>query len=101
MDFGTIHLHHETVEQAARELRAAGSLMETNLKQLMQRLTSVIDNGHFQGVAAGAFHEFSAAVAANDVQMKEDIDSAATTLERMHETMINGDHEAGKKIAHH
>ncbi|MFJ6618730.1 WXG100 family type VII secretion target [Kitasatospora sp. NPDC091335] len=99
MDFGNIHLHHETVEQSANELRAAGSMMQTNLKELLSKLSAVIDNGHFQGVAATAFHEFSAAVSANDQQMEQDITAAAATLDRMHETMKESDTQAGKQFA--
>ncbi|MFF7988823.1 WXG100 family type VII secretion target [Kitasatospora xanthocidica] len=98
MDFGSIQLHHETVSQAATELRQAGSMMRSNLDELMGKLKGVIDGGHFQGVAANAFEELSRVVAANESAMDQDITAAANTLNTMHEIMQESDANAGKQF---
>ncbi|MFF4380819.1 WXG100 family type VII secretion target [Kitasatospora sp. NPDC001547] len=99
MDFGNIQLHHETVSQAAGELRQAGNMMRSNLDELMSKLRGVIDGGHFQGVAAGAFEELSRVVAANESAMDDDITAAANTLSTMHDIMRESDTQAGKQFA--
>ncbi|WP_371493767.1 hypothetical protein OG871_01860 [Kitasatospora sp. NBC_00374] len=96
MEFGNIHLHHETVAQAVQELQKAGSLMTGNLDTLVKQLSTVIDGGHFQGTAATAFEEFARVVSNNERQMDEDIAAAARTLNTMHEIMQQSDLDASK-----
>jgi len=98
MEFGSIKLHHETVAQAATELKQAGHLMDESLADLTKKLGDVIDGGHFQGAAAAAFHEFSREVSTNASQMDQDITAAAATLTRMHEIMTESDGQAGKQF---
>ncbi|MCU7825976.1 WXG100 family type VII secretion target [Kitasatospora sp. DSM 101779] len=98
MEFGSIKLHHETVSQAAAELKQAGHMMDDSLRDLMNKLGAVIDGGHFQGAAALAFHEFSQQVSANASAMDNDIAAAAATLTTMHEIMTESDGQAGKQF---
>ncbi|WP_406207949.1 hypothetical protein OH807_35820 [Kitasatospora sp. NBC_01560] len=100
MQFGNIHLHHETVAQAVQELQKAGSMMSGNLDTLVKQLGNVIDNGHFQGAAAVAFEEFSRVVTANEKQMDDDITAAAGTLATMHQIMVQSDTDASKGFSH-
>ncbi|MEU9127522.1 WXG100 family type VII secretion target [Kitasatospora sp. NPDC048540] len=98
MEFGSIKLHHETVSQAATELKQAGQMMDESLHELIRKLGDVIDGGHFQGAAATAFHDFSAQVTANAGAMDKDITAAANTLTNMHQIMIESDDQARKQF---
>ncbi|PBC71100.1 type VII secretion system (Wss) protein ESAT-6 [Streptomyces sp. TLI_235] len=98
MEFGSIKLHHETVSQAAAELKQAGHMMDDSLRDLMKKLGDVIDGGHFQGAAAVAFHDFSREVNNNASAMNADIAAAAATLTTMHEIMTESDGQAGKQF---
>lgn len=97
-NFGSIQLHHETIEQAKRELAQAGGGMSDSLTALMKRLTAVTEGGHFQGAAAGAFSHFQEVVRLNATDMNDDIIAAAGRLAHMHNTMIQADDDAKKKF---
>ena len=90
----SVSLQHETLNQATQELRAAGNTMKSNLDDLVSTLKGLQDD--FQGSAAEAFTNFLNVVSQNESQMSDDINSAANTLDQMHETMTNADLSASK-----
>ncbi|MFI6156393.1 WXG100 family type VII secretion target [Kitasatospora sp. NPDC051170] len=97
-NFGSIQLHHESIEQAQSELAQAGGGMSDSLQALMARLTAVTEGGQFQGAAAGAFTAFQDAVRRNAQAMNDDIVAAAGRLGHMHSTMIQADQDGRKQF---
>ncbi|WP_034087238.1 WXG100 family type VII secretion target [Streptacidiphilus albus] len=88
----SVQLQHEALNQATDELRSAGNTMKSNLDDLVSTLKGLQDG--FQGAAAEAFNNFLNVVSQNESQMSDDLNSAATTLETMHRTMIDADNSA-------
>ncbi|MFJ9693901.1 WXG100 family type VII secretion target [Kitasatospora sp. NPDC101183] len=97
-NFGSIQLHHETIEQAQSELAQAGGGMKDALELLMSRLTALTTSGEFQGAAAAAFTNFQSTVNQHANVMNEDIVAAAGRLGHMHQTMIQADVDGGKQF---
>ncbi len=88
----SVQLQHEALNQATEELRSAGNTMKSNLDDLVSTLKGLQDG--FQGAAAEAFNNFLNVVSQNESQMSDDLNSAANTLDTMHQTMIDADNNA-------
>ncbi|WP_031069283.1 WXG100 family type VII secretion target [Streptomyces sp. NRRL WC-3742] len=97
-NFGSIQLHHESIEQAQSELAQAGGGMSDSLQAVMNQLTHLTESGQFQGAAATAFTNFQQVVNRNAQAMNDDIIAAAGRLGHMHETMIQADQDGRKQF---
>ncbi|MFF7634566.1 WXG100 family type VII secretion target [Kitasatospora sp. NPDC008050] len=89
-----IQLQHESIDQAYTDLLQAAHTMESNLNELVQRLTPLREE--FQGAAGTAFEEFFKVVQGNEGQMHEDIHQGAQILDQMNHTMKYADQAAAQ-----
>jgi WXG100 family type VII secretion target len=89
-----IQLQHESIDQAFTELLQAAHTMESNLDELVQRLTPLREE--FTGKAGTAFEEFFRMVQQNESKMHEDIQQGARILDEMNHTMRYADQSAAQ-----